>query len=238
MTKHLPNAITLLNLFLGCCAAGGIFYGQFVLAFWLILAAVLADYVDGLVARVLGVHSELGKQLDSLADVVSFGLVPGAIYYKLLTIGLGFGQAGSLQMAALPGFLLSVSAGLRLAKFNLDTRQSDGFLGLPTPSSTMFTAGLMAIYHFDSFGLAGLVSSPLFLYCCIGGLSFMMLSEIPMFNFKFKSLRWAGNEIKYIFVAVAVASILLAREASLAIVIFLYILFSIFRRLAQKGETA
>ncbi|MCB0571072.1 MAG: CDP-alcohol phosphatidyltransferase family protein [Phaeodactylibacter sp.] len=237
MKKHLPNAITLLNLFLGCCAAGSVFYGQFLQAFWFLFAAVLADYGDGLVARLLGVHSELGKELDSLADVISFGFVPGAIYYKLLTIGLGLQGAEGLQFAALPGFLLSVFSGLRLAKFNLDKRQADGFLGLPTPSSTMFTAGLMLIYHCDSFGLGAWVANPVFLYLCIGGLSFMLLSEIPMFNFKFKSFGWAGNEIKYIFAAIAVAALLLAREAAFSIVVLLYILFSIFRQLAKKGET-
>ncbi|HQU60758.1 MAG: CDP-alcohol phosphatidyltransferase family protein [Phaeodactylibacter sp.] len=237
MKRHVPNAITLLNLFLGCCAAGSVFYGQFVQAFWFVFAAVLADYGDGLIARMLGVHSELGKELDSLADMVSFGVVPGVIYYKLLAIGLGHEAAEGLQIAALPGFVLSVFSGLRLAKFNLDTRQAEGFLGLPTPSSTMFTVGVMLIYHFNSFGLGAWVVSPLFLYCCIGGLSYLLLSEIPMFNFKFKSFRWAGNEIKYIFAAMAVAALLLAREAAFSIVVVLYILFSIFRYLAHKGKT-
>ena len=237
MKQHLPNAITLLNLFLGCCAMSSLFYGQFTAAFGFILACILADYIDGLVARALGVHSELGKQLDSLADMVSFGVVPGAIFYQLLLIGLGLEEAKNLQYAALPAFILSAFSGLRLAKFNLDTRQGEGFIGLPTPSSTLFTAGLLLIYQQDSFGLASLVTAPAFLYLCIGLLSFLLIAEIPMFNFKFKSFKWKGNEIKFTFVAIALAALLLAREAAFSIVILLYILFSFFRYLAPKGKT-
>jgi CDP-diacylglycerol---serine O-phosphatidyltransferase len=238
MKRHLPNAITLLNLFLGCCAIVSLCYGQFASAIWLILACILADYADGLVARALNVHSELGKQLDSLADVVSFGVVPGVIFYQLLLIGLGREEATGLEYAALPAFVLSAFSCLRLAKFNLDTRQEDGFLGLPTPSSTMFAVGLLVIQQYDSLGLGGLVVAPAFLYLCIGLLSFLLVSEIPMFSLKLKSFRWAGNEEKLGFVALSFAIIALTREAALSFIILLYIGISLLRYLARKAKPA
>lgn len=234
MKKHLPNAITLLNLFFGCCALASIFYGQFVAAFWWIFAAVMADYADGLAARLLGVQSKLGKELDSLADMVSFGVVPGAIYYVLLASHFHPEGASGLVYEATPGFLAAVFSGLRLAKFNLDTRQATGFIGLPTPSSTIFTAGLMLIYTFDSFGLQPLVSHPVFLYGCVLVVSYLLVSEVPMFSLKFKSFGWKGNEVRFTFAAIALVLLFLAKEASFSIVILLYILFSVVQHLAKK----
>ncbi len=236
MKKHLPNAITLLNLFFGCCALACIFYGRFVPAFWLVSAAIFADYADGMVARLLKVQSGLGKELDSLADMVSFGVVPGAIYYVLLAQDFYPDGASGLVYAALPGFLVAVFSGLRLAKFNLDTRQATGFIGLPTPSCTIFTIGLMLIYTFDSFGLGPLVASPVFLYACILALSYLLVSEIPMFSLKFKSFAWEGNEIRFIFGAIAAVLLFFTREAAFSIVILLYVLFSTFQYLTKRSR--
>lgn len=238
MKKHLPNAITLLNLFFGCCALACIFYGQFVAAFWWAFAAVMADYADGMAARLLGVQSGLGKELDSLADMVSFGVVPGAVYYVLLARYFHPGEGSGLVYEAMPGFLVSVFSGLRLAKFNLDTRQTTGFIGLPTPSCTIFTLGIMLIYTFDSFGLRQLVSAPVFLYACVVALSYLLNSEVPMFSLKFKSFTWKGNEVKFIFALIALAMLFFTREASFSIVILLYILFSVFQHLAKNHHSA
>lgn len=236
MKHHLPNAITLLNLFLGCCALACVFYGQFVAVFWWVFAAIMADYADGMVARLLGVQSSLGKELDSLADMVSFGVVPGAVYYTLLANHFYPEGASGLVYEATPGFLVAVFSGLRLAKFNLDTRQATGFIGLPTPSSTVFTMGVMLIYTFDSFGLRSLVSAPAFLYGCVLALSYLLVSEIPMFSLKFKSFAWKGNEIKFIFAAIALVLLFFIREASFSIVILLYVLFSIFQHLTKRSH--
>lgn len=228
--KQIPNAITLLNLVFGGCALVSVLHGQYVAGFGFIVAAVAADYADGLVARLLGVHSELGKELDSIADTVSFGVVPGAIYYQLLLVALGQEGADVLVYAAVPGFVLSAFSGLRLAKFNLDTRQTDGFIGLPTPSSTMFVTGLMLIYALDSYGMgAWVVSSPALLYFLIALQSYLLVSEIPMFALKFKSLAWAGNEIKFIFAGIALLLLILTREVAFSAVVVLYVLFSAFQ---------
>ena len=197
----------------------------------------MADYADGLVARLLGVQSSLGKELDSLADMVSFGVVPGAVYYTLLANHFYPEGASGLVYEATPGFLVAVFSGLRLAKFNLDTRQATGFIGLPTPSSTIFTLGVMLIYTFDSFGLRFLVSAPAFLYGCVVVLSYLLISEIPMFSLKFKSFTWKGNEIKFIFGAIALVLLFLTWEASFSIVILLYILFSVFQHLTKRSRS-
>ncbi len=196
----------------------------------------MADYADGMAARLLGVQSSLGKELDSLADMVSFGVVPGAVYYILLADHFYPEGASSLVYEAAPGFLVAVFSGLRLAKFNLDTRQATGFIGLPTPSSTIFTLGVMLIYTFDSFGLRSLVSAPAFLYGCVLALSYLLISEIPMFSLKFKSFTWKGNEIKFIFAGIALVLLFLTREASFSIVILLYVLFSVFQYLTKRSH--
>ena len=173
MKKHVPNIITLINLFFGCCAVACVLYGQFVQAFFFFLASAVADYLDGTFARVLKVKSEIGKQLDSLADMVSFGVVPGAIIYMLLVKGMAGEDVLPIQLtlAASPAFLVTLFAAIRLAMFNIDTRQTENFIGMPTPSVAMFTVGLMLIYYYDSLGLSGLVTNPFFLYPLIPILS-------------------------------------------------------------------
>jgi CDP-diacylglycerol--serine O-phosphatidyltransferase len=235
MKRHIPNGITLLNLIFGCCAVGAIFYGDFITAFWCLLAAALADFADGFVARLLGVSSPLGKELDSLADMVSFGFAPGAIYYHLLLIAFGLEASVSIHYIGLPAFVLTAFSCLRLAKFNLDTRQAESFIGLPTPASTLFTVGVLLIYHYDSFGLGHLMVNPIFLFTCIVLLSYLLVAEVPMFSLKFKSSGWKGNEIRFIFAGITVILFILAKEAAFALVILLYIVFSIISHLKTSG---
>lgn len=235
--QHIPNAITLLNLFFGCCALVSLLDGHYLTAFWLIVAAVAADYADGLVARLLGVHSELGKELDSIADMVSFGVVPGAIYYSLLLAALGLDGESGLAYAALPGFVVSVFSGFRLAKFNLDTRQTEGFIGLPTPSSTMFAVGLMLIYALDSYGSGQwVIASPALLYTIIAIQAYLLVSEVPMFALKFKSLSWKGNEVQFIFAGIAVLLLVFTRELAFSAVVLLYVGFSIGQYALQSSR--
>lgn len=229
MKRHLPNLITLLNLLCGALALVSLFEGQYVLVFWLVLASGAADFLDGLVARALGVHSPLGRELDSLADVVSFGLVPGAILYVLLLYG--YHPAGlppeGLYGPAIPAFAFTMAAAWRLGKFNLDARQHEHFLGLSTPAATAFVVGLLLLFERDSWGLAAVVVRPPFLWSTIALLSLLMVSEIPMFSFKFKRLAWSGNEFRIIFAAVALVLLAWLREAAVSLVVVLYVLFSL-----------
>jgi CDP-diacylglycerol--serine O-phosphatidyltransferase len=227
MLRHLPNAITLLNLFCGACASLCLLYGRLEWAIGLVALAALADLLDGLMARWLKVHSELGKQLDSLADMVSFGLVPGLILYVLIANALNGEWPHDLEIRALPAFLITLFSALRLGKFNLDERQTDGFLGLPTPGCTLFMIGLLGL-HLSPEVFFNFLLHPVALYAITILFSMLMVVEIPMFSFKFKSLQWTGNEIRIIFAAVAGLLLLLWQIKSLSAIVLLYILTSFF----------
>ena len=235
MKRNIPNAITLLNLFLGCCAIPGILNGQFMTVFWLFFAAGLADFLDGFVARLVNAHSSIGKELDSLADMVSFGLLPGMLFYVLLVYGFT-GQTGydSIYWPAAPAFLITLFSAVRLAIFNLDERQTDHFIGLPTPSAALFTVGLMLIFHFDSFGLGSFITRPLFLYPCILLLSFALVAELPMFSLKIKSFRWSGNEVVFFFLGIAILCLITLGAAAPSAIVLLYIVVSVVLKFLNK----
>ena len=235
MKKHIPNAITLGNLFFGCCALVTLFTRQWEWTFGFVAAGVAADYLDGLVARLLNVHSDLGKELDSLADLITFGLVPGAIFYILLLDAWAL-DGRSFEWLAAPGFFISVFAGLRLAIFNLDERQSDYFLGLPTPSCAIFSLGLLLIWEIDSFGLKQYLEHPFVLYTIIVLLANMLVAEVPMFSLKFKGLGLRENAIRYIFLGLMVVLLFIIKEAAFSTIILLYILVSLAKKLAGSRQ--
>ena len=139
-----------------------------------------------------------------------------------------------MQWSALPAFVLSAFSGLRLAKFNLDTRQSQTFLGLPTPSSTIFVVGLLLIWHFNSFELGRVVGQPILLYIVITVLSYLLICEIPMFSFKLKTVGWKGNEIRFSFLGACVLLILFLQEAAVSAIILFYLLINISLHLSGR----
>ncbi len=227
MRLYIPNTVTLINLFFGACAVVTTLYGQFALTFWMFFLSLTADYFDGLLARWLRVPTTLGKELDSLADMVSFGLLPGTILYVLLVHSwTGNATQDGIYWPATPAFLVTVFSALRLAKFNLDTRQADHFIGLPTPSSSIFCVGLMLIVDYDSYGWRQWVDQPGFLYPVVLLLSYALVAELPMFSLKFKGGGWSGNEIKYIFAGATVVLLFLLQEAALSVIILLYVVLS------------
>lgn len=235
MKKWIPNALTLLNLFLGCCALVALFNQDYLLAIGFIAGGLVADFLDGAVARLLQVNSPLGKELDSFADMVTFGVVPGLILYILIAEGFSGGDfSGQLQWSALPAFLLSAFSGLRLAKFNLDTRQSQTFLGLPTPSATIFVVGLLLIWHFNSFGLSTSIENPFLLYTVVLILCYLLICEIPMFSFKLKALGWKGNEVRFSFLAISLLLVFLLKEAAVSAIILIYLLINISLHLSGR----
>ena len=227
----IPNIITLCNAFFGCLAVLSIFSGQTAWLPWLIGICLLADFADGLAARLLKQSSAIGKELDSLADVISFGFVPGAIYYLLLCKSLGLeGLDFSNPNSYLPalGFVITAFSALRLAKFNTDSRQTENFIGLNTPANTIFTLGLLLTVENNSFGLSELLLNLPLLISLIGLFSFLLVSEIPIFSFKFKGLFWKGNEIRFVFLILS-ALLLIFLPLGLAMMscIALYLLSSI-----------
>ena len=223
MKKNLPNIITLINLWFGCLALASAFQGDVYSVVLWTAAAAMADFLDGAVARWLKVQSPLGAQLDSLADAVSFGVVPGAIFFHLL----GGNTAQGFSAAAVPAFFIPVFAVLRLARFNLDERQHDHFIGLPTPAATMFALGWLLIVHTDALGWGHALGSPAIIYASIALLCVLMNAELPMFSLKFKTLRWRGNEIKIIFVAGSVLLLIVMPASALLLIIGAYIMVSI-----------
>jgi CDP-diacylglycerol--serine O-phosphatidyltransferase len=200
--------------------------GKYLWVLLLIGIALLADFADGLVARALNVKSELGKQLDSLADGVTFGVLPGVIFYVLienatnLPILQSGGNTANFHQSFFHlehfGFLFPLFAAYRLGKFNIDTRQTSSFLGLATPAAALFVAGLLMIYYFKSAPFLALVENFYFLAGCIAALCALMVSEIPMFSFKINGLGWKGNETQIIFLLVCIPIIIFPEMGSLA----------------------
>ena len=237
MKKHLPNALTCLNLLCGCLALSqvlggeGFDNGRLVTAAYLVGLAAGADFLDGLVARALGVASPIGKDLDSLADMVSFGVVPGAILYRLLAAGVeaGTGPSGGPALAYLPylAFGLTVFSALRLAKFNNDTRQTDAFIGLPTPACTLVVAALPLIVVYDRFGVAPLLQNSWFLLGLTALLSGLLVAEIPLFALKFKNFGWADNRLRYGFIALSIGLVAALGAAGVPLAVLAYVGLSV-----------
>lgn len=228
--KHLPNALTLANLFCGCCALLYTLYWQPEIAALFTIGSFIFDYLDGMTARALRVSSPLGKELDSLADIVSFGVVPGAMLYRLLSgeVSIATHSGNSLvDIYALPAFALSAFSALRLAKFNLDTRQANYFIGLSTPACTVFVLGLTLTAYHDLFGLKEMIENKWFLYGLTALLSWLLVSELPMFGMKIKRFDLKSNQANLAFLGLFVLLIFLLNELALSAIIVCYIVLSV-----------
>lgn len=233
--RHIPNIITCLNLFCGCLAVVSAFNGRLDSAAYFIFAAAVFDFFDGFAARMLKVRSDIGKELDSLADVVSFGVAPASIMYMMLlqaVVAQGFSNdtfavGGIISLSA---FLIAVFSGLRLAKFNLDTRQTDSFIGLPTPANALFICAL-AFTARGSGGLASLSGNMYFLLAVTVVFSLLLVSELPLFSLKFKTFDWKSNKIRYIFIMLSAIILAVLHWSGLAAVILLYIFLSVLVRI-------
>jgi CDP-diacylglycerol--serine O-phosphatidyltransferase len=228
---NLPNILTLINLFSGCVAVVFLFNYRVELVPYCVLVSLIADFFDGFAARFTNNPTNLGKQLDSLADVISFGLVPGAVIFQLLfqkyESGLVVYSPAKMYIYSAPAFLLTLCAALRLAKFNIDERQHDSFLGLATPAATIFVIGYLLTFLKNSFGLAPYIFDVKILYSITLVLSVLMLVEIPMFSLKFKSFGWKGNETVYLFIIASLILLATLKFAALALIIVLYVIVSI-----------
>jgi CDP-diacylglycerol---serine O-phosphatidyltransferase len=235
---NLPNILTLINLFSGCLAVVFVFNGNLDLVPYCTLVSLVADFFDGFAARFTKTFTDLGKQLDSLADMVSFGLVPGAVLYTLLynncKIDAVCGDVIKGIMYAAPAFVVTLFAALRLAKFNIDTRQSDGFIGLATPAATIFVAGILLLSIYPIAGISEPFTGNIALYAYAVVLSLLMVAELPMFSFKFKNFGWKGNEIRYLFIILSVVLIATLKFAAVSLIIVLYILISVAQKLISK----
>ena len=253
--KQIPNLFTLLNLVFGCLAIVYILQAGIELVIdengvntiilpekiWMgsvfIGLAAVIDFVDGFVARLFKASSAMGQQLDSLADLVSFGVAPGLIIYQFLRLSFAGDQNGvDTSMAfLLPAFIIPCAAAWRLARFNLDTSQQYGFKGLPTPSAGMLIASFPLLYWFSNNAtIVGVLQNKWFWYGVILFVSWLMVSSLPLMALKFKDFSVKNNLPKFILIAATIVSALLLGWLAVPVVFILYILLS----LAFKNKTA
>ncbi|NLE35826.1 MAG: CDP-diacylglycerol O-phosphatidyltransferase [Bacteroidales bacterium] len=234
MIRHIPNTLTLLNLVAGfvatICAIKG--YNEY--ASFCIIAGMVLDFSDGFAARLLKAWSDIGKDLDSLADVVTFGVAPGAIVFNLLSsAGLSPLPAGALAA------MIPAASALRLAKFNNDTSQKNVFRGMATPAAAFTVVSVVLASSYSGFALFDrMVSSPLSIALLALFLAVMMLLRIRMFSLKFTSAGWKGNEERYLFVAVSLLLLFIFRMAALPMIIAAYIIISLFFPLLRGGSAS
>ncbi len=279
ITAIIPNAITCGNLLCGCIAIVFALEGNLVWAAYLVGIAAVLDFFDGFAARMLKVYSEMGKQLDSLADMVTFGVVPGIVMFKLMNYSLGnlyTASAGTSFLSVSPdyeqdyalylpylAFLISIFSALRLAKFNIDTRQSESFIGVPTPACTMLICSLPLILHEQGLlsgasgnhgllgdlgnfiaGFSDTSNNPysfLLNFYFLAGLSLLMsyllVAELPLFALKFKHLAWKGNEVRYLFLISSLLMLVCFRYTGIPIIIILYVVLSLVNNLKSKVKS-
>jgi len=230
--KAIPNALTSGNLLLGCLAIIAALGGKPEQASWMIAAAAILDFFDGFIARALKATSEIGKQLDSLADMVTFGVAPGMILYMMNTEC--FASAGFCINQYIP-LLIPIFGALRLAKFNIDTRQSDTFIGVPTPAIAMFVASIPLIISHDTLGLGTIFTNSWFLKFFPVIAAYLMVMEVPLIALKFKNFAWQGNEFRFILILSSLALILLFTYTGVALSIVVYILLSIIQQILKRS---
>jgi len=224
----IPNLMTCSNLLCGCLGIVFSFRGDLLLAGGLIFVAAVLDFLDGFAARLLNQSSPIGKELDSLADVVTFGVLPSMIIFQLLERTSTTIDIGSL-LISFSAFILTVFSALRLAKFNVDTRQSDSFIGVPTPANAILVASLPFILRAHPEYESWIVNpSVLVGYTLI--MSYLLVMELPLLAFKFKTFKWQENQIKYIFLGLSVLLLFLLKFAAVPLIVGLYILLSVLQR--------
>ncbi len=223
IVKNIPNSITCLNLLSGCFACIFAFQGQYDWVALCIGLSALFDFLDGMAARLLHAYSPLGKELDSLADLISFGLAPGLMVMHLMAYNSTFhGMAEYQSWWALSALLIPVFSALRLAKFNIDTRQTTSFIGLPVPANALFWIGIcQAVLRMESPVCGYAIVTLVIIF------SLLLVSEIPMFSLKFKNLKWEENYLRYLIIAVAAICLISLGLAGLAATIGLYIVLSL-----------
>ncbi|SCY40327.1 CDP-alcohol phosphatidyltransferase family protein [Flavobacterium caeni] len=222
--KHVPNAITLGNLFCGCIAVTYAMVENFTLAFLFVCAGIFLDFFDGFFARMFKVSSPLGLQLDSLADMVTSGLTPGLVMYQLMKGGSGW----NLDWIPLLGFVITLGSCYRLANFNIDTRQTDSFIGLPTPANALFIMSLpLVLADTESiFVIEALTDHGILLAIALFS-AYILNADIPLFSLKVKDFSLKKNALQVVFLALSLLLLLALGFAGVPLVIMLYILLSV-----------
>lgn len=229
--KHIPNALTCCNLLCGCVGIVEIFHGNMILSCILIGVAGIFDFFDGFAARLLKVTSPIGKDLDSLADVVTFGLLPSIIIYQLI-----LRSTTSLSELWMPNiaFLIAIFSAVRLAKFNNDSRQSESFIGLPTPANGFLIASFPFLLNDnpDFWNPVIVDTTHLIIFTVV--ISYLLVAELPLLALKFKNFNWKGNEARYILIITSLLLIIIFQVAAVPMIILFYIVLSIITNWANR----
>ena len=228
ITRHIPNMVTCCNLFSGCIAAVMAFQSNYEAAILFIILGAVFDFFDGMLARLLNVSGPLGKELDSLADDITFGFAPSAIVFSLFKeVQYPEFMSGITEYFPYTAFIIAAFSALRLGKFNIDPRQSSSFIGLPTPANALFWGSLVVgAYSFlvsESF-------NAIYLFILVILMSYLLVAELPMFSLKFKNLSWKDNKVSYIFLLICIPLLAVFRISGFAAIILWYILWSLLTR--------
>ncbi len=251
MKRHIPNLITLLNVFCGCVATVFAVLNQLEMAAIFVFLGIFFDFFDGLAARALNVKSELGLQLDSLADVITSGLVPGVVMFQLLGMSMTGGwNAGdmmgydssaygfSMIFHPLPllGFLITLSSAYRLAKFNIDENQTSSFIGLPTPANALLILSfpLILLYQNNDV-LNGIILNQWFLIGVTLLSTYLLNAKIPLFALKFENWGFKDNALRYIFIIISLVLLITLQFLAVPIIIVFYVLSSVVSNLQTKN---
>lgn len=227
MLKQLPNLLTSGNLFCGCLGIIQCFSGNLTTATLFILVAAVFDFFDGFVARAVKANSEMGKELDSLADCVSFGALPAFMLYQLMLQSKNLATAGNFWIYS--SLLIAVFSALRLAKFNIDTRQSDSFIGVPTPADAMLIGSFPYLIEQKTFFEPFLTN----IYVLVGVailMSYLMMAELPLIALKFKNFTWAANRYTYLLLIGSVLLLAILQFSAVPIILLYYILLSVVKK--------
>lgn len=235
MTKNIPNLITCCNLLCGAIAVWLAIENRLDVAVLFMVLGIFFDFFDGLAARALHVKSDVGLQLDSLADVITSGLVPAIIMVQLLYAALStssntmIGYTMSLENPIpLIGLLIAAASAYRLAKFNVDTRQTDSFIGLPTPANALLIGSLPLILAYQpSEIITSVILNPWVLAVLICLSCYLLNANLPLFSLKFKNFSWKANSVRYVFLSLSIILLLLLKFIAIPFIIVLYVLFSL-----------
>lgn len=231
MISQIPNALTCLNLLCGCFSIVFIFKGYIDISALFTLLSLAFDFLDGFMARALKASSTIGKELDSLADVVSFGLVPGLIGCHLCLASPPFSLAGdSFSPIAYFPLIITIASAIRLARFNVDTRQTDSFIGVPTPAITILMVGLALVVEHDRFNLTPTILNPFFICGLSMIVAWLLNSELPMLALKFKSFSYRDNSAQYMLILSSILALAMFGYTGIPMIILLYITSSAIKK--------
>lgn len=234
--RNIPNTITCGNLLCGCLAIVKALNGDLVWAAYLVGIAAVLDFFDGFTARLLRVISPIGKDLDSLADMVTFGVVPGIVLFKLMQVSVLFMTAAPVwNYVPYLAFAIPIFSAIRLAKFNNDAHQTESFIGVNTPANSILICSLPLIINSDNHGtLTNIILNPCLLIALVFIMSALLVSELPIFSFKFKSFGWKGNEIRFVFLILSLLLLTILQILAIPLIIVLYVLMSVVNNVLQK----